>query len=614
MRSDGRRLLTLSGGRAQIWTLLGKGAREKPGQETASVLPSPLAPRPSPLLLKHPGMVWVALFSPDGRTVLTGGVDGSAHLWEAATGKVIGKMIGHPGPVVAAAFRPDGQTVATGTMIPDAQKKHYVGGSVRLWDVARCKPLGQIMPHAGPLRALTFSSDGRTLLTGCVVIDQGGGKVAFRGEARLWDADTTEPLGPPLPHDKPIRAAAFSPDGRLFLTGSEDAEARLWLTATQAPIAFPRNIHSGTVRALAFSPDGRRIVTGTAGDRAEARVWTAPSVPASGTTVPRLALAVTPDGKTVLTHSRQGTRLWDMAARKPLAALPNGSKPVDAVFSPDGKTLIVARDRRIEFRSASTGQPCALPWEDVAARRLLPDVEGKGVWVVTREKGADIIQRWSRTTDRPVGKPLRHPLALGALAQSDDGRLLLGAGSDGVRLWQASTGKLLGHFVEREDSVWTAAFSPGGKTFVTAGLAATAQLWDSTMGKPLGPPLPHPSGVLAAAFSRDGRTLLTGCSRKTARLWDVATGKPLGPLLPHRGEVLRVGFVADGKAVWTSSEVSPRSQQGTTAFWDVPEPCRGDSARILLELQVLTGMELDSSGAVRKLSAAEWQQRRGRLQ
>jgi WD40 repeat protein len=247
-------------------------------------------------------------------------------------------------------------------------------------------------------------------------------------------------------------------------------------------------------------------------------------------------------------------------------------------------------------------------------QRLLPDVAGKALWFVTRVEGAEAIQRWQLATGKPVGEPLRHPIGLTALAQSDDGRLILAGGGEGVRLWEVSTGKLLAHYVEQEELIATAAFNPGGKTFVTAGRSETAQLWESATGKLIGPPLPHPSGVAAAAFSRDGRTLLTGCRDGTARQWDVTTSKPLGPPLPHRGGVVGVGFLPDGNEVWTSSKWGPESLEGVTAFWELPRPSPGEPERVLLELQVLTGMELDEGGALRKLPAEEWQQRRRRLQ
>jgi WD40 repeat protein/serine/threonine protein kinase len=599
--ADGARILTLNRKGAQIWPVPGHAGDVPSGAE-----------RPAPLVLPHPGSVAMALFSPDGRTVLTGGTDGSARLWDAATGKATGLMLGHPGAVVAAAFRPDGRTVATGCLVCDAEKKQCVGGGCRLWDVDGCKPLGHVMAHPGPLKGMVFSPDGRTLLTACVALPPEGTKGEFKGEARLWDAETTEPFGLPVAHAKPVWAVAFSPDGRTFLTGCEDGFARLWLTATQASIDLPGNYHAGTVRALTFSPDGHLIVTGSAGDRARAHVWTAPAAPAAGAAIPQLAVAVSPDGKTLLGRSAKGIQLWDLTTRKPRAALPPGEGLVTAAFNPDGQTLITVRGQRVEFRNAVTGQPCAPSWERVGARLLFPDPDGQTLWIATGEHGPDVAQRWQLATDKPVGEPLQlpgHP----ALALSDDGRQLLAGGSEGVQLWEASTGKPIAHNAEREEWISTVAFSPGGRMFLTAGRSETAQLWESATGIPIGPPLPHPGGVSTAAFSQDGRTLVTGSRGGTTLLWDVTTGKRLGPPLPHCGGVLLVGFLAGGKQVFTSQELHPGDTEGVTAYWDVPEPWVGEPEWVLLELQVLSGMELDEGGALRRLPTDELQQRRRRL-
>jgi WD40 repeat protein len=307
-------------------------------------------------------------------------------------------------------------------------------------------------------------------------------------------------------------------------------------------------------------------------------------------------------------------RLWDVVTRKPGPALPPGDKVRAAAFSADGKTLITAQGTRLEFRNAGTGAAGVPPWEGGEVHRLMADPDGKTLWTVARVDGSDLVRRWQLTSGTLVGTPLQHPPGLAALAQSDDGRLLLTCGTEGVWLWDVPGGKLLAHHLQKEDWMWTAAFTPGGKTFVAAGRGEMAQMWESATGKPIGPPLPHPSGVTTAAFSRDGRTLLTGCRDGTARFWDVNLGKPLGPPLPHRGGVSRVGFLPGDQEVFTSSETAPESKDGVTAFWEVPVSWVGDPERVLLELQVLTGMELDERGAAQKLAAEEWQRRRQRLQ
>ena len=62
-------------------------------------------------------------------------------------------------------------------------------------------------------------------------------------------------------HDGPVDAAAFSPDGKLVVTGGDDRTARLWDAATGEPVGRPLH-HPGQVAAVAFSPDGKTVLTG----------------------------------------------------------------------------------------------------------------------------------------------------------------------------------------------------------------------------------------------------------------------------------------------------------------------------------------------------------------
>ncbi|GLY77066.1 WD40 repeat domain-containing protein [Actinoallomurus iriomotensis] len=76
----------------------------------------------------------------------------------------------------------------------------------------------------------------------------------------MWNPATGEPIGNPLTgHAKPVRAVAFSPDGRLLATGSHDGTVRLWNPATGQLIGNPLMGHTKGVWAVAFSPDGRTL-------------------------------------------------------------------------------------------------------------------------------------------------------------------------------------------------------------------------------------------------------------------------------------------------------------------------------------------------------------------
>src|SRR5262249_19828367 len=105
----------------------------------------------------------------------------------------------------------------------------------------RLRPLNQ---------RFAFSPDGRMLITGSVDYT-----------ARLWDTSTGQPIGRPLQHAGRVWAVAFSPDGRTVLTGCDDQRAYHWDAQSGQPAGRP-GIHQGWVDAVAFSPDGRVAVTG----------------------------------------------------------------------------------------------------------------------------------------------------------------------------------------------------------------------------------------------------------------------------------------------------------------------------------------------------------------
>ena len=226
--------------------------------------------------LSHGGKVAVVAFSPDGTRLATGRSDHrTARIWDPATGQQLAKLshsggattgllanlfIG--GGVWALAFSPDGTWLATGGM----------DGTARIWDPATGQQLAELS-HSGKIgkvvRAVAFSPDGTRLAT----TSSGDSTV------RIWDPATGQQLAK-LSHGSlaarlgrgpVVREVAFSPDGtRLATTGSGDSTVRIWDPATGQQLAKLSHGSKG-VLAVAFSPDGTRLATGS--DDHTARIW-----------------------------------------------------------------------------------------------------------------------------------------------------------------------------------------------------------------------------------------------------------------------------------------------------------------------------------------------------
>jgi WD40 repeat protein len=171
---------------------------------------------------------------------------------------------------------------------------------------------------------------------------------------------------------------------------------------------------------------------------------------------------------------------------------------------------------------------------------------------------------WSRH-EAQLTNLLRHSDLVHFVAFSPDGRTAVTASTDGTaRLWDAFSGAPRGAPLRHEGGVVQAAFSPDSRLVITASLDRTARLWEVDRGRPRGAPLRHRGPVRSVAFSPDGRTVLTGSNDGGARIWEVASQRLLGEPLRHQGWVQQVGFRPDGNVAITASQ-----GDNTVRLWDV---------------------------------------------
>jgi internalin A len=286
---DGSRLLVAHGSVALLWDVnSGKELQRFEGHQEA---------------------VQAVLFSPDGTQVLTAGgicqggeivvpsLDNSARLWDAATGKEIRRFEGSTACIEAIAFSPSARRILT-------QDGHAEHTAVRVWDVSTCKQLLKLGQSIDQPSWASFTPDGRSVLAGrnagrqiCVwdietgaervrlnsreqwlfqtaAIDPGGkiiltactelhggefiGTPGTDFKVRTWNANTGQLEHVFQGHTDFIRVAAFSSDGKAFITASSDGTVRLWPTAMSGKIRVFRH-GKGPVNRVFLSPDRKKI-------------------------------------------------------------------------------------------------------------------------------------------------------------------------------------------------------------------------------------------------------------------------------------------------------------------------------------------------------------------
>src|SRR5262245_7431464 len=182
------------------------GEKETPPAGAPATPPAAKGPvllRPSKSLKQHTAGVQTLAFSPDGKTLASGGFDRIILLWDTRTWKPREPLEGHTREVTYLAFSPDGRQLASVASRPDSC-------AVRLWDVASGQLAGEL---GGPVEegmlGLAWSPDGRTLA--CGGLDR---------SLYLWDvAARKEKHVIPGVTEHFVRGVSFSPDGRWVVTG-----------------------------------------------------------------------------------------------------------------------------------------------------------------------------------------------------------------------------------------------------------------------------------------------------------------------------------------------------------------------------------------------------------
>jgi WD40 repeat protein len=263
------------------------------------------------------GYLNAVAFSPDGKTLVTGGDAGKLVVINRANGRMAKVSDGNS--VYSVAFSPDGKSIAT---VNDS-------GAVKLFDVANLH--STTLDVGKPLYDASFNPDG-SVLAGRVSVGNSAGNDIIMYNLRTGKTSLLTEAAPP---QSPI---VYSPDGSTLAWGGTNG--RIFLHDLTTGIERTLTTADGsTADAVAFSPDGRSLASGDSGGQIDVFNLTTDrsTVFVDGSFV--YSVAFSPDGSILASGDVDGLVSLYSLATGHVTRFNNGSEVGVVAFSANGKVL-----------------------------------------------------------------------------------------------------------------------------------------------------------------------------------------------------------------------------------------------------------------------------------
>jgi WD40 repeat protein len=461
-------------------------------------------------------------------------------------------------------FNANGRLLASG----------YKSGIVRAWDVETGQQVFCLPDQEDLERSILLSFSSR---------DCGGNITAWEYADSPLLKESICRFSVPSHHVDRVVSVAFSPNGKLLASGSEDAKKAVIIWDIESHrvlhilVGHPEfGVIVGTV---AFSPDGQLLASGCT-ENGKIAIWAVRQgelvrvLPGHGAYV-RCA-KFSPNGQLIASAGANGCiRLWEAESGRLLRQIEHtGAPDYEAgclAFSPDGRFLIAGSKSVLHGRNNHTISMWDVKTgEKVGEKAAHCDniesvIFSTGGWSVFSCSRDGKVREWDIRHDWSMRTLCEYEHGgMSAVAITSDNRHVQSGGIEDsiTNIWKIGTGHVQQILIGNGSLISTLAFDPTGEQAALGYEDGTIELWDipsvSLVCKLIGLP---DCGVRTVAYSPDGEILASGANDGAVCLWEAKTGMAIHSLKGH-GTWISVAFLSDSKRLVIGS------WDGFVKMWD----------------------------------------------
>ena len=462
----------------------------------------------------HGEAVQAVACSPDGR-VASGATDGSLLVWQLDS--ELPEVLGRGGqPVRSITFHPHRDELVVGRD----------DGTLEVWNLAS-REIRPVSAGGGAVLAVAVDGDGELLVSGDAA-----------GTLRISEIDSAETLRVLHGHLGPVHQVAFSADGDTVVSASQDGTVRMW-DAHESDVMKLGGSGARPDPVLQIGDTGVRLrvlhrergVAAWPRDGLTPRAEPEPGEPPEGATIVAMdtagqrVLVATPDGKLAVRELDGGEALVEgpgvLARFHGADHLAWVSAPVQ--FDGDGNPIDGSAGHRLSVVTlAEDGDPVWRTLAEDLERPTIVEWSPGGTWLAVTGRDP-LIRLWGSGSDAelpPLASPAGTPTLL---VLSPDERVMLSVVNAGderrAELRALPEGNVLANLEGIESAVLAAAFTADGKRLATAGTDGV-RIWNAVTGRLLMRVGSTESDVTALLFTGDGKLLVAGCEDGSVWVWE----------------------------------------------------------------------------------------------